>query len=331
LSLPDRDYYFKDDAKFREIRDAFVTHVAKMLELAGEMHDAVEVHANTVMTFETALAESVMKNAERRDPDKTYHLMDLAALNSLTPNFGWTQFLREMGLPESTPINVAEPELLKKFNRQLIAVPLDDWKIWLRWRVLKVSAPYLSKPLADEDFHFANTVLRGVQEQQPRWRTCADLVDQNLGDALGEAYVAKYFPPEAKRRMGLLVENLRSAMRDDLEHSDWLQPETRQNAIRKLNALQVKIGYPDKWRDYSALRIDWSTLFENVRAAWKQDQRYRLAKIGRPVDRTDWAMTPPTDDAYSNPLRVEIAFPAGILQAIVEQAGFTVGEFIELL
>jgi putative endopeptidase len=314
FSLPDRDYYFKDDAKSREIRDAFVKHVAKMLGFAGEIHDAAELQAKTVMTFETALAESVMKNAERRDPDRTYHLMDLAALNSLTPNFDWKQFLREVGLPESTPINVAEPELLKKFNQQLNSVPLDEWKIWLRWRVLKVSAPYLSKPIADEDFHFVNTVLKGVQEQQPRWRTCAELVDRDLGDALGESYVAKYFPPEAKRRMGQLVENLRSAMRDELENADWLQAETKQNAIRKLDALRVKIGYPDKWRDYSALRISQSTLFENVRAAWTHNQRYQLAKIGQPVSRNDWVMTPPTVNAYANSLQVEIAFPAGILQ-----------------
>jgi endothelin-converting enzyme/putative endopeptidase len=196
----------------------------------------------------------------------------------------------------------------------LSTIPLDDWKEWLRWRVLKVSAPFLSTPIAEEDFHFSGTVLTGVKEAQPRWETCGEVVDRDLSDALGEAFVSKYFPPEAKRRMALLVENLRAAMRDELEHSEWMTPETRKNAILKLNALSVKIGYPDKWRDYSSLKIDRATYFENVRSTWLHNQRYQLSKIGKPVTRTDWNMTPPTVNAYSNSGQVEVVFPAGILQ-----------------
>jgi endothelin-converting enzyme/putative endopeptidase len=266
------------------------------------------------MAFETSLAESVMNNADRRDPDKVYHLMDAAGLNGLTPDFDWAQLLRAVDLPPSTPVNVAEPALLKKFNGQLTAVPLDEWKVWLRWRVLKISAPYLSTPIAAEELHFSGTVLNGVQEARPRWQTCVNAVDRDLSDVLGQAYVEKYFPPEAKRRMLLLVENLREAMRDEIEQVAWMTPATKKNAVTKLNALKVNVGYPDRWRDYSALAVSRNTYFENVRSAWTAGQRYEIAKIGKPVDRSDWSMTPPTVNANSNSSRVEITFPAGILQ-----------------
>jgi len=314
LSLPDRDYYFKSDAKSQEIRDAFLQHVAKLLELAGTPPAVAQQQARVVMAFEAALAEPVMNNAERRDPDKVYHLMDLAGLNALTPDFDWAQLLKAVGLPSSTPVNVAEPALLKKFNAQLTAVPLDQWKVWLRWRVLKISAPYLSTPIAAEELHFSGTVLNGVQEARPRWQTCVNAVDRDLSDVLGQAYVEKYFPPEAKRRMLLLVENLREAMRDEIEQVTWMTPATKKNAVTKLNALKVNVGYPDRWRDYSALEVGRQTYFTNVRAAWTLGQRYEIAKIGKPVNRSDWSMTPPTVNANSNASRVEITFPAGILQ-----------------
>jgi putative endopeptidase len=314
FSLPDRDYYLKDDEKSRQIRDAFLQHAAKMLELAGTPRPAAEEQSKIVLAFEAALASSVMTIAEKRDPDKTNHPMDLAGLTALAPNFDWAQLLREVGLPASTPINVSEPDLLRKFNQQLTAVPLTDWKTWLRWRTLQIAAPYLSKSIANESFHFQSGVLSGIQEQPPRWETCANLVDRDLSDALGQAYVEKFFPPEAKRRMSIMVENLRAAMREELEQSDWMQPETKKNAVLKLNALQVQIGYPDAWRDYSALKIDRKTYFENIRAAWTHGQHYEIARIGKPVSHTDWAMTPPTVNAYSNSMEVKVVFPAGILQ-----------------
>jgi predicted metalloendopeptidase len=314
LSLPDRDYYFKADARSKDLRDAFVQHVAKLLELAGTPAAAARQQATTIMAFETALAGSVMNNADRRDPDKVYHLMDAAAMNALTPEFDWTRLLAAVGLPSSTPINVAEPELLKKFNEQLAAVPLDDWKVWLRWRALKIAAPYLTTPIAAEEQHFSGTVLNGVQEARPRWQTCTNVIDRDLSDVLGQAYVEKHFPPEARRRMLALVENLRAAMREEIETVAWMTPATKKNAITKLNALSVRVGYPDAWRDYSPLAVNRQTYFENVRAAWTLGQRWELAKIGKPVSRTDWNMTPPTVNANSNAARVEITFPAGILQ-----------------
>ena len=314
FSLPDRDYYLKTDPKSLETRAAFTDHVARLLQLAGTPAIDAQTQAKTILDFETALAGSVMSIAEKRDPEKIYHLMDLASLRALAPAFDWAQFLREQGLPESTPVNVTEPELLKKVNEQLTAAPLATWKTWLHWRALQIAAPYLAKPVSDEDFHFQRTVLAGVTQPPPRWQTCASIVDRDLSDVLGQAWVEKYFPPEAKRRMSQLVENLRAALRDNLEHSDWMQPATRQSAIRKLDALQIQIGYPDRWRDYSALPIGPNTYYENVRAAWAHGQRYEIARIGKPVDHLDWGMTPPTVNAYSSTADMKVVFPAGILQ-----------------
>jgi len=314
LSLPNRDYYFKGDAKSQGIREAFLKHAGTMLSLAGLKPDAAAAQARTVLTFETDLAASVLTNAEHRDHDKTYHPMDAAGANALTPNFDWKRFLREMDLPQGTAINVKQPELLKKFNQQLTSVSLEDWKTWLRWRIVEISAPYLAKPISEEQFHFSSVVLRGMQQQEPRWQTCVKVVDGDFGDALGESYVQQHFPPEAKRRIGVLVENLRAAMRDELQAADWLDPQTRQNALRKLEAVSVKIGYPERWRDYSALTFDRAKYFENVRATWRHNEQYQLTKIGKPTDTNDWRMTPPTVNAYANFVSVEIVFPAGRLQ-----------------
>jgi putative endopeptidase len=314
LSLPEREYYLKQDARSREIRDRFLKHVARMFELLGYEPERAEAAAKTVMAFETALAEATMTNVQRRDPYAIYHKTDLAGLAALTPEFDWKPLLRQFHTPEATPINVSQPEFVRKFNHQLSAVPVEDWKTWLRWRVLNLATSNLSKPFATEDFHFTSTVLRGIKEQQPRWQTCTAEVDLALGDALGEAFVRKHFTPEAKRRMNELVENLRATLREELERADWLAPETRKNAIAKLNAFVAKIGYPDKWRDYSALKIERKSYFDNVRAAELYDRQYQLSKIGRPVNHDDWRMTAPTVNASAFPGRNEITFPAGILQ-----------------
>jgi endothelin-converting enzyme/putative endopeptidase len=314
LSLPDRDYYFRGDDKSKQIRTEFLKHVENTLTLAGASRADAAEQATTVLSFETTLAEPLMTIAERRDPEKTYHPMDLAGLRALAPDFDWAHLLRNSGLPESTPVNVSEPEALRKFNQQLEAAPLDTWKVWLRWRTIAVSAPYMPKAFADEAFHFNGTVLAGTQQQAPRWETCANLVDLNITDALGKAYVEKYFPPQAKRRMAALVENLRAALREQLEESDWMQPETKKSAIRKLNALQIKIGYPDTWRSYASMKIDRGTFFENIRSAWVYSQRVEMAEIGKPVDRGKWNMTAPTVNAYSSAAEVKVVFPAGILQ-----------------
>ncbi len=314
FSLPDRDYYLRDDDKSKQIRAAFLDHAAKLLQLAGTSPAEAAAQATAVLDFEKALAPSVMTIAEKRDPDKVYHPMDLAALKALAPNVDWTLLLGETGVPESTIVNVSEPEFLKQVNRQLSEVPLETWKIWLHWRDLQLAAPYLAKPLSDEAFHFQGAVLSGLEKAPARWETCGDYVDRDISDALGKAYTAKYFPPQAKQRMRALVENLRSALRDQLQQSAWMQPETKKLAIAKLNALQVQIGYPDAWHDYSAMKIDPNDFFGNVRAAWTWGDHYELSKIGKPVRHVDWAMTAPTINAYSNASEVKVVFPAGILQ-----------------
>jgi predicted metalloendopeptidase len=316
FSLPDRDYYVKNDVASRRTRDEFLVHVARLLELAGSSRMDAERDAQTVLAFETALAHSVMTIAEKRDPDKTYHLMDLEGLRLLAPELDWPRLLRELGLPTTEPVNVTEPELLKRVNAQLETVPLSEWKVWLRWRVLKVSAPYLATAISNEDFRFERTVLAGVTEQLPRWETCVDIVDRDLRDALGQMYVEKYFPASARVRMAEMVENLRAALREQLETSSWLQAETRRRALEKLNALRVEVGYPSKWYIYDDVYIDRAGYFENVRAAWASGQRREWSRAGKPIDRTVWnGASAPTVNAYSNSAAVTIVFPAGILQS----------------
>lgn len=314
ISLPDRDYYFKADDRSKKIRDEFVAHVTKMMELLGDAPAAAAAEAKTVLEFETAIAGSMMTNVQRRDPDARYHKMDLAGVKALAPGFDWAGLFQQFHIAESTPVNVPEPEVLKKLNAQLTAASLADWKTWARWRTVSSAADMLPKRFEDEDFHFSRTVLSGVKEQQPRWQTCTNAVDRNLGDALGEVFVKKHFPPAAKKRMQELVENLRVTLRSELESADWLQPETRKNAVAKLNAFVPKIGYADKWRDYSAVKVDRKAYFDNTHAASLNNRLYQLSKIGKPVNRNDWGMTPPTVNAYYSPLMNEIAFPAGILQ-----------------
>jgi endothelin-converting enzyme/putative endopeptidase len=285
-----------------------------MLVLAGDKPEVAAAAAKTVLDFETALAGATMTNVARRDPYASYHKMDFAALQALTPDFDWKPLFKQFNLPETTSIDVGEPEFMKKFNAQLKAVPLADWKTYLRWHVITTAANHLGKPLADEDFRFSQGVLSGVKEQLPRWQQCANTIDRTMGDVLGQAFVKKHFPPAAKKRMTELVENLRVTLAAELSTATWLAPETKAAAVAKLNAFVAKIGYPDRWRDYSAVKVDRATYYEDVRAAALNNRLYQIAKIGKPIDRNDWGMTPPTVNAYYNPVMNEIAFPAGILQ-----------------
>ena len=314
LSLPDREYYFKDDERSKTIRSEFLVHVAKILVLSGTAQETAKEQAAGILKFETALAEAVLTIAAKRDPNGTYHLMDLSGLRELAPDFNWARLLREAGLPESTPVNVTEPELLKRFNRQLTAVPLGEWKVWLRWRTLQLMAPYLTRAVADEAYRFESGVLAGVQQQPPRWEACANVIDRDLSDVLGKAYVEKYFPAEAKRRMGELVENLRAAMREELEQSEWMSAATKKCALAKLAALKVKIGYADAWHSYTPVQIDRAKYFDNVRSAWANRFNTLMRRVGNAPDPNDWGMTPPTVNASANSSLLELVFPAGILQ-----------------
>ncbi|HEY1496384.1 MAG TPA: M13 family metallopeptidase [Candidatus Solibacter sp.] len=314
LSLPERDYYFKDDARSKQIREEFVKHVARMQELAGETPEAAAAQAKTILAFETRLADATKTAVQRRDLAALYHRVDFAGLTAMAPDFDWKLLFNELHLSTSAPINVMEPDFLKRFNQQLTSESLADWKTWLRWRLLTGSAGRLAKPIFDENFHFRSTVLTGVTEQQPRWRTCVGVADGSMGEELGKLYVDKYFPPQSKQRARDLVENLRVTLGEQIQGSEWLAADTKRNALLKLKAFNAKVGYPDKWRDYSGLKVDAKSYFANAVASYRFEVAYQLAKIGKPIDRTEWGMTPPTLNAYYNPLMNEIVFPAGILQ-----------------
>ena len=313
-SLPERDYYLSTEDRQKKIRDEFVTHVAKMFELLGDPAPQARKQAEFILAFETKFAETQLTNVQRRDPYASYHPMDFAGLAALTPGFDWKPVFRLLAVPEATKINVTRLETMKLLNEQLTAAPIEDWKTWLRWRIITGAAEYLPGKFADEDFRFASTVLRGVKEKQPRWQICAQQVDGSLGEALGQLFVAKHFPPTAKKRMNELVDNLKATLGEELAAAPWLSPETRTQAVKKLNAFVAKIGYPDKWRDYADVKVNPKQYFESITSANVGARRHNLAKIGKPLDKTEWGMTPPTVNAYYSPLRNEIAFPAGILQ-----------------
>jgi putative endopeptidase len=314
IGLPDRDYYLKADERSVKLREAYVQHVTNMFVLLGDDPAKAAAEAKTVLTLETKLAQASMTRVDRRDPDKTYHMTDRAALKALTPDFDWNAYFHAVGQDSVTAINVAQPDFFKAVDHELTATPLDDWKIYLRWHLIHGAGDSLSKKFVDEDFNFFGRTLTGAQEIQVRWKRCVRATDGALGEALGQIYVKDYFPPEAKAAALQMVKNLTVALREDISTLDWMSEPTRKKAIEKLDAIQLKIGYPDKWRDYSAFKVDRGVYALNSLRGVEFERAYRLAKIGKPVDRKEWGMTPPTVNAYYNSTINEIVFPAGILQ-----------------
>jgi putative endopeptidase len=314
LTLPDRDYYTKDDEESKKLRQQFVEHITKTLVLAGDSQEKAAAQASTILGIETSLAKASMTNVERRDPEKIYHKMSVADAQALTPHLSWDAYFAALGSPKLMEINLAQPDFFKALDGLLASVPLADWKTYYRWQLINHAAGLVSEPFVQENFAFNGRILTGAKEIRPRWKRCTTATDQQLGEALGQVYVQKYFPPEAKARALELVHNLFAALRDDLQTLPWMSPATRKAALDKLEAFTIKIGYPDKWRDYSALKIDRGPYVKNVSRATEFENARDLAKIGKPVDRGEWGMTPPTVDANDNPQLKEIVFPAGILQ-----------------
>jgi len=314
LSLPDRDYYLKDDERLKKIRNEYVAHVAKMFQLLGDTRVDAERAAKTVLDFETRLAKASRARADLRDPYRNYHLMSIADMEKETPGVSWKPYFRALGLGDLKELTIGQPEFLKEVGQMIVRTPLRDWKIYLRWKLLNSYADKLSSPFVAEDFHFKGTVLTGTPRNLPRWERVVQTTDHLLGEALGQLYVEKEFPPEAKAKAEALVANLKYTLSERLAKLDWMQPKTREEALRKLDAMAVKIGYPAKWRDYSGLAVDRDVYVLNVMQAQEFQTRFDLGKIGKPVDRTQWEMTPPTVNAYYNPSLNEIVFPAGILQ-----------------
>jgi putative endopeptidase len=314
LGLPDRDYYTKTDDKSKKIKDAYVAHVAKMFELMGDDATKAASEAQTVLALETKLAEASMTRVERREPANLYHRMTMAQLHELAPGFDWALYFHELGVPAKTDVNVESPEFFKAMNQQLSSASMADWQTYLRWHLINANASGLSSQFVDEDFNFKGKTLQGIKENQPRWKRCVSNTDRVLGEALGEVYVKTAFPPAAKARALEMVRNLEAALKTDITTLSWMSEPTRKQAIVKLDAFLNKIGYPDKWRDYSSLQVDRASYTTNRFRAGAFAKHRDLNKIGKPVDKTEWGMSPPTVNAYYNPQINEIVFPAGIMQ-----------------
>jgi putative endopeptidase len=314
LGLPDRDYYLKPEARFKEAREKYVAHIAAMFKLAGWDEKTSSAAARTIMSMETKLAEASLDNVALRDPAATDHNTTFAQLQTMAPHIDWAEYFKHKQIPQDVDMNVDQPKFMQELDRQVHEAPLADWKVYLKWHLLNSTASSLSAPFVEEDFAFTGKYLSGTTEMKPRWKRCVESTDQLFGEALGKKYVEKYFPPEAKARMQEMVRNLLAAMRDDILSRPWMSDDTKEKAMAKIATFNPKIGYPDKWKDYSRVEIRRDTFFEDMIAGRKFVEQDDRLTINKPVDRGRWGMTPPTSDAYYNPLLNEIVFPAGILQ-----------------
>ena len=313
LGMPDRDYYLKDDPKLVQARTKYVAHVEKLLGLAGDKEAAQ--NAAAILKLETSMAQIQWTKVENRDPIKTYNKTPISALGTLTPGYDWRGYVQGLGIGGKVDyVIINQPSYFTGLAKLIEATPLPVWKAYFKWHVLSAAAPYLSKPFVDERFAFSGTTLRGIPQNLPRWKRGLILIDGSIGEALGKLYVAKYFPPENKARMDQLVSNLIAAYSQDIDTLDWMSADTKKGAHEKLTKLVRKIGYPNKWRDYSKLTISRDDLFGNVRRATEFEVQRNIDKLGKPIDRNEWDMTPQTVNAYYDPEKNEIVFPAAILQ-----------------
>jgi putative endopeptidase len=313
LGLPNRDFYVQSGNTNENIRAEYVKHIARTFQLLGDSPTLADTEAKSVMTLETSLAKGSMTDVAMRDPKAIYHPMSIASFNALTPRLHWQAVMSGVGHPEIQSLNVATPNFFKTVNTELAHTSLGDWKTYLRWQLVQVYAPYLSQPFADEEFRMSS-VLSGEKQQKPRWQRVLAAEDGALGFAIGKVYVEQKFPPAYKQAATQMVNQIRDALREDLKTLAWMTPATRAAAIKKLDMMELRVGYPDKWRDYSALQIDRGPYVLNVMRAITFEQQRELAKIGKPLDRSDWFMTPQTVNAYYDPSMNSLNIPAGILQ-----------------
>jgi putative endopeptidase len=314
LGLPDRDYYLKEDAKSKEIRQRYLEHVERVFELMGQSQETAKKSAQTVLHMETALAKGQLTRVERRDPYQLKHKMKVTDLNQFTPNLDWRTYYKELEYPSFDVVNLATPDYFRTVNHQLSSEPLANWKTYLGFHVVDSFSPYLASSFADENFAFYRKYLRGAKEQQPRWKRCVQYTDHQLGEALGQVYVEKIFSPELKASTLEMVRRIEDAMGERIRELDWMSPETKQQALTKLAGIRNKIGYPDKWRDYSPVTILPTDFAGNVKRANEFERRRDINKVGKPVDHGEWQISPPTVDAYYDPQMNDINFPAGVLQ-----------------
>ena len=314
LGLPDRDYYLNNDAKSVETRQRYLEHVQKMLQLLGDAPPAASANAKVVMDIETSLANASMDRAERRNPAKRDHWMKVEEISSVAPNFELIAYFQDAGAPEFSSLNVINPDFFRTVSPLIDSIPLAQWKIYLRWHLVRSTAPLLALRFVDEDFRFERQYLQGQKEMQPRWKQCVERTDRQLGQLLGRPYVDEYFGPENKERTLQMVQRIENAMAQDFKDLSWMTDTTKTQAQVKLDAIRNNIGYPDKWRDYSKLKIVRGEFAEDTVRTNHFEFNRQLGKIGKAVDRSDWSMSPPTVNAYYRPPFNDITFPAGILQ-----------------
>jgi putative endopeptidase len=314
LTLPDRSYYLTDDARSEKLRGEYVDHVTKMFVLLGDTPVQAAEEAKSVMTIETALAKGSIDRVEMRDPAKVYHIMTLAELQALSPDYDWKAYLAGIPLGEFKTLNVATPDFFKAMNAELDAASPESIKSYLRWHALRTAAPALSKPFVQEDFNFFSATLQGQKEDTPRWKRCTRATDMALGEAVGQDWVKQNFPPDAKANMEKLVAALELALAQDIKELPWMSDATKVEAKAKLDAIRNKIGYPENWRNYSSLIVKRDDYLGNMERSAEFERARNLAKLDKPVDEKEWGMTPPTVNAYYSPSENDINFPAGILQ-----------------
>ncbi|HEY5381115.1 MAG TPA: M13 family metallopeptidase [Acidobacteriaceae bacterium] len=314
LGLPDRDYYLKTDARSVKLREQYIAFVQQMLVLSGESSDKAKSDADAILHIETALAQASLTRVERRNPHNIYHMMTVAELTQLAPSFNWPNYFTEQGAPHVAKLNVSQPAFIKAVQAELASEPLESLRAYLRFHLLTSAAPYLAHNIEQTNFDFYSKTLRGISVEPPRWKTCVRAVDRNLGEALGQEFVARTFSPDMKARTQLMTEQIETAMGNEIKNLDWMSPETKAEALRKLHAIRNKIGYPAHWRDYTALNVKPDDYFGDAMRAYKFEDARQWHKLGKPVDLNEWGMTPPTVNAYFNPQMNDINFPAGVLQ-----------------
>jgi endothelin-converting enzyme/putative endopeptidase len=314
LGLPDRDYYLKTDAHSVQIRSEYSDYIQQLLMLAGENGEQAKGDADSILRIETNLATASLTRVERRDPHNLYHMMSVTELQALLPEIDWANYFAVQGAPRLQRTNVEQPAFLKAVNAELNSEPLEALRAYLTFHALTAAAPYLAKPFAESNFAFYSTTLRGVPQMPPRWKTCVRAVDRNLGEALGQEFIRRTFSLDTKDKVQTMTVQIEAAMQKEIEGLDWMSPDTKAEALRKLHAIRNKIGYPERWRDYSALEVKPDDYFGNVLRAYRFEDARQWHKLGKPVDRNEWGMTPPTVNAYFNPQMNDINFPAGVLQ-----------------
>ena len=314
LGLPDRDYYTKTDPKSIKIREQYVAYIQQLLALTGESADQAKADADATLKIETALAIASLTRVQRRDPHNTYHMQSIEDLAKLAPSLDWPLYFKIQGAPGISKLNVSQPEFIKAVEAELATEDVAALRGYLRFHLVTAAAPNLAHPFEQANFDFFSKTLRGIPAMPPRWKTCTRAVDRSLGEALGQEFVRRTFSADTRAKTQLMTEQIETAMQHEIENLDWMSPATKTEALRKLHAIRNKIGYPDKWRDYSALTVKPDDYFGNVQRSYAFQNAREWHKLGKPVDRDEWGMTPPTVNAYFSPQMNDINFPAGVLQ-----------------